>query len=90
MQCGIGRGRTRDDHRGLADALYASYAKGRDLRRLETIVGREGMSESDTTILDFAQAFEQELVHQGTERRSIIDTLDRGRALLARFHLVTP
>jgi V/A-type H+-transporting ATPase subunit B len=87
MQRGIGKGRTREDHRAIANALYSSYAKGRDLRRLEAIVGREGMSEDDRTMLDFADAFEKEIVHQGSARRGIIETLDRSRALLERFHL---
>lgn len=88
MQRGIGKGRTREDHREIANALYANYAKGRDLRRLEAIVGREGMSEDDRKMLDFAAAFEEEIVHQGTARRGIEETLDRSQALLERFHLL--
>ena len=87
MQRGIGEGRTRADHRQIANAIYAHYARGRDLRRLEAIVGREGMSAADTRMLDFADAFEREIVHQGSERRGMTDTLDRSRALLARFEL---
>jgi V/A-type H+-transporting ATPase subunit B len=88
MQQGIGAGRTRDDHRALANALYVHYAAGRDLRRLEAIVGREGMGEDDRHMLDFADAFEREIVHQGVERRTIGRTLDLSRALLARFGLL--
>jgi V/A-type H+-transporting ATPase subunit B len=88
MQRGIGKGRTREDHRQIANALYAQYAKGRDLRRLEAIVGREGMTEGDRKTLDFAEAFEREIVHQGTVRRDINETLDRSRALLERFAMV--
>jgi len=44
MQKGIGEGRTRKDHRNTANHLYKYYAKGRDLRRLESIVGRDGMT----------------------------------------------
>jgi V/A-type H+-transporting ATPase subunit B len=87
MQRGIGEGRTRGDHRRIANALYAHYAKGRDLRRLAAIVGREGMSAADAGVLDFAEAFEQEIVHQGGERRVVTDTLDRSLALLGRFGL---
>lgn len=85
MQHGIGKGRTREDHRSVADSLYKQYAKGRDLRRLEAIVGREGMVESDRDVLDFAEAMERELVHQGEERRNINASLDAGIALLQRF-----
>jgi V/A-type H+-transporting ATPase subunit B len=88
MQRGIGKGRTREDHRDLANALYMHYASGRDLRRLEAIVGREGMSDEDKRMLDFAEAFEREIVHQGTARRGIDQTLDLSRALLERFGLL--
>ena len=88
MQRGIGKGRTREDHRDLANALYMHYASGRDLRRLEAIVGREGMSDEDRRMLDFAEAFEQEIVHQGAARRGIEQTLDLSRALLERFGLL--
>jgi V/A-type H+-transporting ATPase subunit B len=87
MQQGIGRGRTREDHRSIANLLYRHYSRGRDLRRLEAIVGREGMTERDRHMLDFADAFEGELVHQGDQRRDVGESLDRGLALLRRFNL---
>lgn len=88
MQRGIGEGHTREDHRKIANLLYKYYAKGRDLRRLEAIVGREGMTEDDRGMLNFADAFEREFVHQGMIRRSINETLDAGINLLKRFSLV--
>ena len=39
MNQGIGPKRTREDHRGMADQLYASYAQGKDIRALSAIVG---------------------------------------------------
>ncbi len=87
MQRGIGEGYTREDHRKIANLLYKYYAKGRDLRRLEAIVGREGMTEDDRGMLNFADAFEREFVHQGMIRRSINETLDDGINLLKRFSL---
>jgi V/A-type H+/Na+-transporting ATPase subunit B len=87
MQRGIGKGRTREDHRAIANALYMNYATGRDLRRLEAIVGREGMSDADHHVLDFADAFEREIVHQGSGRRGIGETLDVSKRLLERFKL---
>jgi V/A-type H+-transporting ATPase subunit B len=87
MQQGIGKGRTRDDHRPTANLLYKYYAKGRDLRGLEAIVGRDGMSVSDRNILDFTDTFEQEFVNQGNSRRAITATLDTGLALLKRYGL---
>jgi V/A-type H+/Na+-transporting ATPase subunit B len=87
MQRGIGAGRTREDHRQVADSLYKQYAKGCELRRLEAIVGREGMIGSDRALLSFADALEHELVHQGGNRRDIEASLDAGIALLRRFNL---
>jgi V/A-type H+-transporting ATPase subunit B len=85
MQQGIGPGRTREDHRGIANLLYRQYARGRDLRSLEVIVGRDGMGEADRGYLDFAKAFEEEFVHQASARRTIGQTLEVGLALLQRF-----
>ncbi|MFO1392325.1 MAG: V-type ATP synthase subunit B [Steroidobacteraceae bacterium] len=90
MQRGIGKGRTREDHRDVANALYMHYANGRDLRRLEAIVGREGLGDADKRMLDFADAFEREVVAQGEARRTIVETLDLSRALLERFGLGLP
>jgi V/A-type H+/Na+-transporting ATPase subunit B len=88
MQRGIGKGHTREDHRQVANLLYMHYASGRDLRRLEAIVGRDGMGDDDKRMLDFADAFEREIVHQGEARRSIGESLDLSRALLDRFGLL--
>jgi len=90
MQNGIGEGHTRPDHRSVANQLYANYARGRDLRGLEAIVGREGMSDRDKIMLNFADAFEREFVHQQTGRRTIGETLDTGADLLKRFAAATP
>lgn len=87
MQRGIGEGHTRGDHREIANLLYKHYAKGRDLRKLEAIVGREGMTEDDRRMLNFTDVFEREFVHQGMIRRSINETIDDGVNLLKRFSL---
>ncbi len=89
MQKGIGEGRTRADHRTISNSLYKYYARGRDLRRLEAIVGRDGLTDGDRTMLDFTDVFEREFLHQGSLRRTIVETLDAGRALLKRFGLET-
>ncbi len=87
MQKGIGEGRTRADHRSAANHLYKYYAKGRDLRRLEAIVGRDGMTKADALMLDFADAFEREVIGQGTARRTVQESLDAGLGLMQRFSL---
>ncbi|MFA5867297.1 MAG: V-type ATP synthase subunit B [Actinomycetota bacterium] len=75
MNLGIGPGKTREDHRNVADQLYASYAQGRDLRRLVAIIGEEAFSETDRKYLKFADDFEDKFVSQGSENRSIEDTM---------------
>jgi len=87
MQKGIGEGHTRADHRKVSNNLYKYYAKGRDLRRLEAIVGRDGMTKADILMLDFADIFEHEFVGQGTVRRTVHETLDVGLRLMAQFSL---
>ena len=82
MNNGIGPGRTREDHRQLANQLYACYANGIDVRRLVSIVGEDALSESDRRHLVFADRFERELVQQGAARRTIAETLDKGWELL--------
>ncbi|MDX2434927.1 MAG: V-type ATP synthase subunit B, partial [Desulfobacterales bacterium] len=77
MQKGIGAERTREDHRDLANNLYKNYAKGRELKKLEAIVGRDGMAEPDQLLLDFAAIFENQFIHQGTDARTIYKTLDK-------------
>ncbi len=75
MNLGIGPGKTREDHRGVADQLYASYAYGRDLRRLVAIVGEEALTELDKQYLKFADGFEKQFITQGDDDRSIERTL---------------
>ncbi len=83
MNSGIGEGKTREDHRNVADQLYASYAYGRDLRRLVAIVGEEALTELDRQYLKLADDFEKHFISQGDENRGIEKTLEIGWNLLA-------
>ena len=83
MNAGIGEGKTRAEHRAVADQLYALYARGRELRRLITVIGEAALSASERRILAFAEAFEVELVGQGRDRRSLDDTFAVAWRLLA-------
>jgi V/A-type H+-transporting ATPase subunit B len=84
MNQGIGKGRTREDHRSLADQLYATYAQGKDARALAAIVGEEALSEIDRKFLKIANSFERKFVNQGfDENRSIEETLNIGWELLS-------
>jgi V/A-type H+/Na+-transporting ATPase subunit B len=85
MNAGIGAGKTREDHRGLADQLYACYARGREVRRLISIVGESGLPPEDRRYLAFATAFETTYLDQGEERRTLTDTLELGWRLLDPF-----
>ena len=85
MNLGIGDGKTRGDHRGVADQLYSAYAQGRDLRRLVAIVGEEALSERDRKYLKFADDFEDRFVSQGEEDRTIEQTLGLGWELLSEL-----
>jgi V/A-type H+-transporting ATPase subunit B len=86
MNLGIGTGKTREDHRGVADQLYAAYAQGRDLRSLGAVVGEEALTESDRQYLKFADLFENRFITQAKdERRGIEQTLDLGWELLSEI-----
>jgi V/A-type H+-transporting ATPase subunit B len=76
MDRGIGEGRTRADHAGVSNQLYAAYAEGCDLRDLVAIVGEDALSDRDRKFLAFADGFEQKFVTQANhEDRSIEQTL---------------
>ncbi len=85
MNQAIGKGHTREDHRSVADQIYAFYAEGRDLEKLVTIIGEGSLSEQDRRVLDFSKQFEQIYVGQGQTNRSITDTLDLSWELLSRI-----
>ncbi|NLI74544.1 MAG: V-type ATP synthase subunit B [Euryarchaeota archaeon] len=84
MNAGIGPELTREDHKAISDQLYAAYAEGKDLRGLVAIVGKDALSERDQHFLEFADAFEDKFVRQGTdEDRDIETTLDIAWELVA-------
>jgi V/A-type H+-transporting ATPase subunit B len=64
MKDGTGEGFTDADHPDLANQLYAAYARAVHMRVLASVVGREGLSETDRQFLDFGDRFESELVRQ--------------------------
>ena len=77
MNAGIGAGRTREDHPGVADQLYACFARGRELRQLSSIVGESALSVEDRRYLEFAEDFEQRFVGQSDQSRTLEQTFDR-------------
>ena len=84
MKDGIGEGRTRGDHAGLAAQLFACYAKVKRIRSLASIVGIEELSSLDRNYLSFGETFEREYLSQGEdENRTIEQTLDLGWKVLS-------
>ena len=83
MNNGIGKGKTRPDHKNIADQLQAAYANGLDLRRLVAITGEDALSENDKLYLKFADDFEKHFINQGSEDRGIEDSLDIAWAILS-------
>lgn len=85
MNLGIGAGKTREDHRALADQLYSAYARAMDVRKLRDIVGEDALSDLDRIYLGFGEEFEERFINQGASERSIEETLDLGWKLLRRL-----
>ena len=86
MNNGIGKGKTREDHKQVSDQLFASYAEGRDLRNLVAIIGEDALSDHDKKALRFADSFERQFVTQSErENRSILQTLDVAWDLVSIF-----
>jgi len=84
MNNGIGSGKTREDHRGVADQLYGAYAKAQEAKNLSSVVGAEALSDSDKVLLKFGEDFEKRFLGQGrNEARTIEDTLNIGWDLLS-------
>lgn len=81
---GIGDGKTRADHSGTMNQLFAAYARGKEAKELTVVLGEAALTEIDKLYAKFADAFEKEYVSQGYEtNRSIEETLDLGWKLLS-------
>ena len=81
---GIGEGKTREDHSGTMNQLFAAYARGKDAKELMTILGEAALSDDDKQFAKFADAFEHRYVNQGNNiNRTIEDTLNLGWELLS-------
>jgi V/A-type H+-transporting ATPase subunit B len=82
MSGGIGPGRTRDDHRVIANLLYAGCAAAERARALDAIVGGDELTPRERSYLAFADAFERRFVSQADGgRRTMAQTLDAGWAV---------
>jgi V/A-type H+-transporting ATPase subunit B len=81
MKDGTGKGYTHPDHPALASQLYAAYARATQARLLASVVGEEGLSDSDRRFLALGGAFESRLVHQAAAR-TLAQSMDVGWNLL--------
>lgn len=80
---GIGQGKTRADHAGTMNQLFAAYARGKEAKELMVILGEAALSDLDKLYAKFADGFEEEYVSQGYDKnRGIEETLDLGWKLL--------
>lgn len=80
---GIGEGRTREDHAEVANQLFSSYARSKEVEELAIVLGEAALSETDKAFMSFGEVFEKEFVNQGLgDNRTIEDTLGLGWKLL--------
>ncbi len=82
MKDGTGGEYTHPDHPALSSQLYAAYARAVQARVLASVVGEEGLADTDRRYLAFGTAFEQTLVNQSTAR-TLEQSMDVGWKLLA-------
>ena len=81
---GTGVGKTREDHAGTMNQLFAAYSRGKDAKELMTILGEAALTDMDKLYAQFADEFERRYVSQGYETdRTIEETLDLGWELLS-------
>jgi V/A-type H+-transporting ATPase subunit B len=81
MKDGIGEGYTSPDHPALSSQLYAAYARSTQTRLLASVVGEDGLSDTDRRYLAFGKDFETTLVRQDRPR-TLEDSMEVGWALL--------
>ena len=81
MDQGTGAGFTHADHPALAKQLYAAYARANQVRVLASVVGEEGLPETDRRYLAFGNAFERQVLSQEAPR-SLEQSMDAGWRVL--------
>ncbi|WP_291999579.1 V-type ATP synthase subunit B [Caldivirga sp.] len=77
MKDAVGEGKTRDDHKYVANQLISAYSRALDVRNLAVLVGEGNLSWRERRYLRFADEFERKFIAQGFyERRTFEQTLD--------------
>ncbi len=86
MDFGVGAGKTREDHRQVANQLYYAFSKGMDARNLSLLIGEGALSEEDKVYLKFLGEFEDKFVSQEiSEARDLTTTLGIAWELMAQL-----
>lgn len=81
---GIGSGKTREDHSGVLNQVFAAYARGKEAKELAVILGESALSDADKKFAKFADEFEDKYVRQRhDEDRTIKETLDLSWKLMS-------
>lgn len=84
MKDGIGEGYTREDHPTLANQIFSSYSRVKEVISLAQVIGEDELSEVDKKYLEFGRAFENQFLRQNfEENRDINETLDLGWSILS-------
>ena len=77
-------GKTREDHRSVANQLLSAYSAGCDAGNIMAALGECALSPADLLYAKFAKEFENRYVSQGyDETRTIEETLKLGWELLS-------
>ena len=80
---GIGEGRTREDHPQIANQLFSSYARSKEIEELAVVLGEAALTETDRAFMKMGGKFEDRFVRQALdENRTIEETLSIGWDLL--------
>jgi V/A-type H+/Na+-transporting ATPase subunit B len=84
MKDGTGKGYTHPDHPALASQLYAAYSRATQARLLASVVGEDGLSDTDRRYLAFGTAFERTLISQ-PRARTLEESMAQGWELLVHL-----
>ncbi len=82
MKDGTGGKYTHPDHPALASQLFAAYARAAQARVLASVVGEEGLADTDRRYLRLGSDFESQLVQQSGPR-TLEESMAIGWRLLA-------
>ena len=68
---GIGKGKTREDHAGVMNQLYAAYARGKNAQELAVVLGESALTPLDLIYVEFAKRFEARVHHRRAKTRTV-------------------